>query len=88
MANLPKRGLMTALALFLVDQVIKWAVTGPMGLRALGDVRESPIFNLRFVPITAFRWAADRRQQRLALGAGRDDRRDRAGGGLLDDARA
>lgn len=51
MANLPKRGLMTALALFLVDQVIKWAVTGPMGLRALGDVREVlPIFNLRFVP--------------------------------------
>ncbi|WP_294271683.1 signal peptidase II [Sphingomonas yabuuchiae] len=51
MANLPKRGLVTALALFLVDQVIKWAVTGPMGLRALGDVREVlPIFNLRFVP--------------------------------------
>ena len=51
MANLPKPGLVTALALFLVDQVIKWAVTGPMGLRALGDVREVlPIFNLRFVP--------------------------------------
>ena len=51
MANLPKRGLVTALALFLVDQVIKWAVTGPMGLRSLGDVREiMPIFNLRFVP--------------------------------------
>ena len=51
MANLPKRGLMTALALFLVDQIIKWAVTGPMGLRSLGDVREiMPIFNLRFVP--------------------------------------
>ena len=51
MANLPKRGLVTALALFLVDQVIKWAVTGPMGLRSLGDVRQiMPIFNLRFVP--------------------------------------
>ncbi|GAA3253154.1 hypothetical protein GCM10020258_10240 [Sphingomonas yabuuchiae] len=51
MANLPKRGLVTALALFLVDQIIKWAVTGPMGLRSLGDVREIvPIFNLRFVP--------------------------------------
>ncbi|WP_322964299.1 signal peptidase II [Sphingomonas fuzhouensis] len=51
MANLPKRGLVTALALFLVDQIIKWAVTGPMGLRSLGDVREVlPIFNLRFVP--------------------------------------
>jgi signal peptidase II len=51
MANLPKRGLVTALALFLVDQIIKWAMTGPMGLRSLGDVREiMPIFNLRFVP--------------------------------------
>ncbi len=51
MANLPKRGLVTALALFLVDQIVKWAVTGPMGLRSLGDVREiMPIFNLRFVP--------------------------------------
>jgi signal peptidase II len=51
MGNLPRRGLATALALFLVDQVIKWAITGPMGLRALGDVREiMPIFNLRFVP--------------------------------------
>ncbi|MDZ7282105.1 signal peptidase II [Sphingomonas sanguinis] len=51
MANLPKRGLVTALALFLVDQIIKWAVTGPMALRSLGDVREiMPIFNLRFVP--------------------------------------
>lgn len=51
MANLPKRGLVTALALFLVDQIIKWAVTGPMGLRALGDAREVlPIFDLRFVP--------------------------------------
>ncbi|MDY0957976.1 MULTISPECIES: signal peptidase II [unclassified Sphingomonas] len=51
MGNLPRRGLATALALFLVDQIIKWAITGPMGLRALGDVREIlPIFNLRFVP--------------------------------------
>jgi signal peptidase II len=51
MGNLPRRGLATALALLLVDQVIKWAITGPMGLRALGDVREiMPIFNLRFVP--------------------------------------
>jgi len=51
MGNLPRRGLATALALFLVDQVIKWAITGPMGLRSLGDVREiMPIFNLRFVP--------------------------------------
>ncbi|CAM3370387.1 MULTISPECIES: signal peptidase II [Sphingomonas] len=51
MGKLPKLGLVTALALFLLDQVIKWAITGPMGLRSLGDVREVvSIFNLRFVP--------------------------------------
>lgn len=51
MAKLPRLGLATALALFLLDQVIKWAITGPLGLRSLGDVREiMPIFNLRFVP--------------------------------------
>ncbi|WP_375244628.1 signal peptidase II [Sphingomonas parapaucimobilis] len=51
MGKFPKLGLVTAAALFLLDQVIKWAITGPMGLRSLGDVREiMPIFNLRFVP--------------------------------------
>lgn len=51
MANLPARGLATAAILFVVDQLIKWAVTGPMSLRALGDVREiTSFFNLRFVP--------------------------------------
>ncbi|MDQ1158307.1 signal peptidase II [Sphingomonas sp. SORGH_AS 950] len=51
MAKFPRLGLVTAVALFLLDQVIKWAITGPMGLRSLGDVREiAPIFNLRFVP--------------------------------------
>ncbi|MGE7206832.1 signal peptidase II [Sphingomonas sp. NPDC019816] len=51
MAKLPARGLATAAILFVVDQLIKWAVTGPMSLRALGDVREiTSFFNLRFVP--------------------------------------
>lgn len=51
MAKLPARGLATAAILFVVDQLIKWAVTGPMSLRALGDVREiTGFFNLRFVP--------------------------------------
>lgn len=51
MAKFPRLGLVTAVALFLLDQIIKWAITGPMGLRALGDVREVVnIFNLRFVP--------------------------------------
>ncbi len=51
MAKLPARGLATAAILFVVDQLIKWAVTGPLSLRALGDVREiASFFNLRFVP--------------------------------------
>ncbi|WP_230481108.1 signal peptidase II [Sphingomonas sp. Leaf21] len=51
MADLPRRGLATAAILFIVDQLVKWAITGPLGLRALGDVREVVgIFNLRFVP--------------------------------------
>ncbi len=51
MAKFPRLGLATAFALFLLDQVIKWAITGPLALRTLGDVREIvSIFNLRFVP--------------------------------------
>ena len=51
MAKLPARGLATAAILFVVDQLIKWAVTGPMDLHMLGDVREIvSFFNLRFVP--------------------------------------
>jgi signal peptidase II len=48
---LPTEGLVAALAVFLVDQLSKWAVTGPLGIRALGDVREvTGFFALRFVP--------------------------------------
>ena len=51
MGKFPRLGLATAFALFLLDQVVKWAVTGPLSLRGLGDVREiASIFNLRFVP--------------------------------------
>lgn len=51
MRNLPRVGLVTALVVFLADQVSKWFVTGPLGIRALGDARELlPIFDLRFVP--------------------------------------
>jgi len=46
----PRLGLATALALFLVDQLVKWIVTGPLGIDYLGAVREIlPIFDLRFV---------------------------------------
>ena len=43
-------GFATAGAVFLLDQAIKWLVTGPMQLDYEGAVREIlPIFNLRFV---------------------------------------
>ena len=49
--TLPKRGLLAALALFALDQLVKWAVVGPLGLDHLGAERYvSPIFSLRFVP--------------------------------------
>ncbi len=51
MRDLPRAGLAVAAATFLVDQLSKWFVTGPLGIRALGDVRELlPVFDLRFVP--------------------------------------
>ena len=51
MRDLPRAGLAVAAVTFLLDQLSKWFVTGPLGIRALGDVRELlPIFNLRFVP--------------------------------------
>ena len=49
--DLPKVGLGVAAALFLLDQWVKWLVTVPLGIAALGDVRTLlPIFDLRFVP--------------------------------------
>lgn len=51
MRNLPRAGLVTAGVVFLFDQLTKWLVTGPLGVRGLGDARELlPIFDLRFVP--------------------------------------
>jgi signal peptidase II len=51
MRELPRAGLAVAAVTFLVDQLSKWVVTGPLGIRALGDARELlPIFDLRFVP--------------------------------------
>ena len=47
----PVRGLAVAIALFLLDQLVKYIVTGPLGIRFAGDVRTiAPIFDLRFVP--------------------------------------
>lgn len=51
MRDLPRAGLAVAAVTFLIDQLTKWLVTGPLGVSALGDVRELlPIFDLRFVP--------------------------------------
>lgn len=51
MKALPRLGLAIALALFVVDQLVKWLVTGPLGIDSLGEAREIvPIFDLRFVP--------------------------------------
>jgi len=49
--RLPRYGLVAAVAVFVLDQLTKWAVTGPLGIRTLGDVREvTGFFALRFVP--------------------------------------
>lgn len=46
----PVIGLAFAALLFVVDQLIKWAVTGPLGLTMEGDVREiAPVFAIRLV---------------------------------------
>ncbi|QKS00802.1 signal peptidase II [Sphingomonas sp. CL5.1] len=48
--GLPRVGLIAAAVLFVVDQLVKWLVTGPLGIDYLGAVREIlPIFDLRFV---------------------------------------
>ena len=51
MRDLPRAGLLAALVLFVLDQAVKWLVTGPLGIADLGDVRDlAPVFALRFVP--------------------------------------
>ncbi len=42
--------LLVALAIFAVDQAVKWLVTGPLGINQPGDMMTVlPIFNLRYV---------------------------------------
>lgn len=51
MRQVPRLGLSVALVLFALDQLVKWWVTGPLGISGLGDVREIvSVFDLRFVP--------------------------------------
>lgn len=49
--DVPRAGLIAAALVLVADQLSKWAVTGPMGIRVMGDVQEvTGFFNLRFVP--------------------------------------
>jgi signal peptidase II len=51
MRNLPKAGFAAAIALFLADQISKWAVTKPLGIDSLGESQTiTSFFDLRFVP--------------------------------------
>ena len=46
-----RTGILIAVAVFVVDQLVKWLVTGPLGIDSFGDyVTLLPIFDLRFVP--------------------------------------
>jgi signal peptidase II len=48
--KLPKIGLITAVSLFVLDQLMKWLVTGPIGLTEQNDERiVLPFFTLRNV---------------------------------------
>ena len=49
--TLPRRGIAAAIALFLLDQLFKWLVTGPLGIDHLGAARKvTSFFAFRFVP--------------------------------------
>lgn len=49
--RLPIGALALALFIFVADQLLKYWVTGPLGIRQVGDYREIlPFFDLRFVP--------------------------------------
>ncbi|MES2057369.1 MAG: signal peptidase II [Pseudomonadota bacterium] len=51
MKSLRPAGLITAAIVLIVDQLAKYAVTGPLGIDHLGAVREiTSFFALRFVP--------------------------------------
>ena len=46
----PVAGMALALAVFVVDQLTKWIVTGPLGINHLGAYETVlPVFDLRFV---------------------------------------
>lgn len=51
MTRVPLGGLLLALAVFFADQLVKYWVTGPLGIASQGDYREIvSFFDLRFTP--------------------------------------
>ncbi len=51
MSRIPRLGLLALALVFTADQLVKWFVTGPLGIAMLGDVRTlTPVFDLRFIP--------------------------------------
>ena len=49
MTSSRRLGLLIALAIFVADQAVKWAVTGPIALDEVGQIALLPIFNLTWV---------------------------------------
>ncbi len=51
MRGLPRLGLAVAAAVLALDQVLKWVVTGPLGLNILGGrvIELLPVFRVQFV---------------------------------------
>ncbi|HYZ48184.1 MAG TPA: signal peptidase II [Sphingomonas sp.] len=43
-------GLLIAAVIFILDQLVKWVVTGPLGLMRVGSIELLPIFRFYFVP--------------------------------------
>lgn len=41
-------GFVLAAAIFVVDQLVKWIITGPLALREVGQIVLLPIFNLSY----------------------------------------
>lgn len=49
LASSRRLGLVLALAIFIVDQLVKWVITGPLALQQAGQIVLLPIFNLTWV---------------------------------------
>ena len=71
MRQVPAIGLIVAALLLAADQLVKWTVTGPLGLDEMADARPiTGFFNLRFVPnhgISLGLFRADSDAQRWAI---------------------